>query len=87
MSVLRGDASTDEFKRIIQMRIKKPDQAFHGIATASCNEIRALTAGTTDGQRKKGDGLYYVLDSDMPDLPYHARCICYGAPSSPHQWP
>jgi hypothetical protein len=72
MSVLRDAASNDEFKKIVSMRLKKPNQTFHGVASFASSEVRGLLADRSTEQRKAHDRLYYVLDTDMPDLPNHA---------------
>jgi hypothetical protein len=73
VSVLRGGASDDEFRRIIQSRIRDARrQRFHGIASVPCARIRTLVAENDGVQRRAGDRLYSVLDSDMPGLPNHA---------------
>ena len=73
MSVLRGDASISEFKKIIADRVKGDGQRkLHGIASLPCSSLRMLAAQTNTGQRLQGDRLYCALDSDMPGLPHHA---------------
>jgi hypothetical protein len=72
MSVLRERASSDEFRTIVRQRIKKPNQQCHGVASFSCADMRAIIAETDSQHRSFGDRLYYILDSDLPELPHHA---------------
>lgn len=72
MSVLRDRAANNEFSTIAQQRIKKPNQKLFGVATFSCADMRAIIAEADTDHRKFGDRLYYVLDSDLPQLPHHA---------------
>jgi hypothetical protein len=73
MSVLRGSASNEEFRRILQRRIRDANkQTFLGVATTSCARIRALAAKANSEQRLRGDRFYCVLDTDMEGLPNHA---------------
>jgi len=72
MSVLRGDASDDEFRTILKQRIKRPEHKLHGVATFRCADMRAIIAESDSEHRLFGDRLYCVLDSDLPDLPHHA---------------
>jgi hypothetical protein len=72
MSVLREIATNDEFRSVVAARIKKPNQSYYGVATIQCRDLRRLIAQNTTVQRKQGDRIYYVLDSDMAGLPHHA---------------
>lgn len=73
MSVLRGDASDDEFRKVIETRIgRDSSRRFHGVASVQCAEIRQLTAVQDGEGRLKGDRLYCVLDTDIEGLPHHA---------------
>jgi hypothetical protein len=72
MSVLRQSASDDEFRRILAARVKDTSRHFHGVAPVSCADIRALMARQNGEQRRAGDRLYCVLDTDMQNLPNHA---------------
>jgi hypothetical protein len=57
MSVLRGRASNDEFRKIVQQRIKKPNQKFYGVASFSCADLRAIIAEDDSKHRSFGDRL------------------------------
>jgi hypothetical protein len=73
MSVLRQNATNDEFKKILRTRIKDASkQYFHGVVPVSCGDIRALAATENGDQRRRGDRFYCVLDTDMDGLPHHA---------------
>ena len=73
MSVLRENASNEEFQMIIRTRIRDATkQRFHGVATVGCARIRQLAAKEQSEQRRRGDRLYCVLDTDMNGLPNHA---------------
>jgi hypothetical protein len=73
MSVLRENASNEEFQTIIRTRIRDAaKQHFHGVATVSCALIRELAAKQSSEQRRRGDRFYCVLDTDMEGLPNHA---------------
>jgi hypothetical protein len=73
MSVLRQKASDEEFRKIISDRIKDPSkQHFHGVVPVACSDVRKIRAEKDTEQRKSGDRLYYVLDTDMEGLPHHA---------------
>jgi hypothetical protein len=72
MSVLRDNASLQEFKKIIGARI--PDQtkrSLYGVATFRCSDVRALRTVEPTEQRNLGDRLFSVLDADMDGLPHH----------------
>ncbi len=73
MSVLRESASNDEFQRIIAASTSGDARRhFRAVASLSCSDIRALVAGENGDQRRAGDRLYCVLDTDMDGLPHHA---------------
>jgi hypothetical protein len=73
MSVLRESASNGEFEKIITDRIKGlKTRRFYGVAPIICYEVRSLLANENERHRSAGDRLYYVLDTDMIDLPHHA---------------
>jgi hypothetical protein len=72
MSVLRESATDNEFKSVVAARIKKPNQSYYGVATIPCGDLRRLIAQDSTEQRKRGDRIYYVLDTDMEGLPHHA---------------
>jgi hypothetical protein len=73
MSVVRDNASNEEFRAIIRQRIKNAaKQSLHGIATASCARVRELVAKENGEQRRRNDRFYCVLDTDMERLPNHA---------------
>lgn len=72
MSLLRESASNDEFRRILAARVRDASRHFHGIVPVSCGDIRALTAVENGDQRRAGDRLYCILDTDMENLPNHA---------------
>jgi hypothetical protein len=84
MSVLRQNASDDEFRRIITNRVKdKSKQRFHGVVAISCASVRALAATASGDQRQVGDRLYCILDTDMHHLPNHADI--FATVPRPHQ--
>lgn len=72
MSVLRGAASNDEFKTIVKQRLKKASHSLHGVATFDCSTVRDLVAEEATEHREARDRLYYVLDTDMAEVPNHA---------------
>jgi hypothetical protein len=72
MSVLRGDATNEEFKIVVNQRLRKPNQSYFGVATIACSDLRKLIAEESTLQRRKKERLYYVLNTDMPGLANHA---------------
>jgi hypothetical protein len=79
LSILRGAAELEEFKRIVAERLsratlEKP-RALFGIATFTCCDVRRMRARESTEYRKKGERLYYVLDTDLPRLPHHADIL------------
>jgi hypothetical protein len=72
MSVLRQNASDDEFIRTIDLRLSSSDRQFHGVASFTCEAVRNLQATTSSDRRQIGDRLYCVLDTDAEGRPNHA---------------
>jgi hypothetical protein len=72
MSVLREGASDIEFRRAIDLRLKKNTQRFQGVVSFSCGDVRGLLAEANGDRRLVGDRLYYVLDTDADGRPNHA---------------
>ena len=72
MSVLRGNASDEEFKETVRLRRQgKPNHKLKGVLSFRCNAVR-LSAATDSNGRKVGDRLYCVLDTDIAGRPSHA---------------
>jgi hypothetical protein len=73
MSVLRGGATTAEFERIVSERLGGAGNKWvHGVASFACDDVRRLVATANSDQRRAGDRLFCVLDTDLPELPHHA---------------
>jgi hypothetical protein len=74
MSVLRGAATDTEFKTIIAQRTARDPskRTFHGVAVVPCSSVHGLVAEQEDAQRCIGDRQFFVLDTDMDQLPNHA---------------
>lgn len=73
MSVMRDRASNDELRKILDMRTAmKAGRNFHGVASIFCRDLRGLVSSVETQDRKIGERLYSVLDTDLPDLPSHA---------------
>lgn len=73
MSVLRDQATDQEFRRILDLRTaNRPERRLHGVSVFSCAAVRGLSATETSPERYVGDRQYCVLDTDIQDLPHHA---------------
>jgi hypothetical protein len=71
MSILRQGAADVEFRRTIELRLKKRTQRFQGVVSFSCDRVRNLLADANADRRLIGDRLYCVLDTDAQGRPYH----------------
>jgi hypothetical protein len=62
MSVLRQGAADVEFRRTIELRLRKSAQRFQGVVSFACDRVRNLRADADADRRLSGDRLYCVLD-------------------------
>jgi hypothetical protein len=73
MSVLRDNASREEFHKISQeLLADDPKRSIFGVAELTCGDIRDLKNSLGSPRRQKDDRHFIVLDTDLPNLPHHA---------------
>lgn len=84
MSVLRGEASDEEFRRVIELRRRTADHRFLGVTSLPCGSVRrrSWTYGT---RLRPWHRFFYVLDTDLPDSPSHADIFSTKAKDEPEE--
>jgi hypothetical protein len=72
MSVLRGDADDQEFRKIVEQRVSKPGRTFVAVTELDCGILRSFRSAKDESGRNAGDRHLIVVDTDMAGLPHHA---------------
>lgn len=72
MSMLRDQASAEEFKRVANELLNgDPKRSVYGVSEIVCDEIRKLKSAVAEPRRNKEDRHFIALDTDLPSLPNH----------------
>lgn len=72
MSVLREQASDQEFRNIVVERTSKNGRVFFAVAEFDCGAIRSLRSARDEPGRLQGDRHFFIVDTDVEDIPFHA---------------
>lgn len=74
LSLLRQGASAEEFSETIRLR-QKGKHKLKAIATVKASDVRSIVADQDTEQRRKGERLFYILDTDLDGRPHHCDVI------------